>query len=185
MPAPAQYRFVTSQGQEICIRSMKEDDTDHLIDLFAHLSARSRYQRFHRWLDHPEPERIRQGAEQLTHIPAGQGLALLGFALVAGAAAPVAVARYVRLSDTVAEPALTIRDDFQGQGLGTYLFGILIAAAQAEHLHQFAATIQPSNQGALRLIKQAGLPTSQTVDDGQIVVTIDLQPIRHLVEVAA
>ena len=185
MPVPARFRFVTHQGVEVCIRTLDEEDTNHLIDLFAHLSARSRYQRFNRPLEHPEPERVRQGAEQLAHIPDGQGLALLAFALVDGAAAPVAVARYVRLSDTVAEPALTIRDDFQGQGLGTFLFQKLIAAAQAEQIQQFMANIQASNQPALRLIKQSGLPTSQTVDEGQIVVTIELQPIRHPVELAA
>ena len=185
MPAQAPYHFVTHQGQEICIRLMQEEDTPHLIDLFDHLSPESRYRRFHRWLENPDPERVRQGAEQLAHIPAGQGMALLGFAWIDNAAAPVAVARYVRLSETVAEPALTIRDDFQGQGIGSFLFQQLIAAAQAEQMQQFVATIQPSNQGALHLVKHAGLPFTQTVDEGQIVVTIDLQPIRKPVELAA
>lgn len=185
MPAEAPYHFVTPQGREICVRLMQEEDTHHLIDLFEHLSPQSRYRRFHRWLEHPDPERVRQGAEQLAHIPAGQGMALLGFAWVDHAAAPVAVARYVRLSETVAEPALTIRDDFQGQGIGTFLFQELIVAAQAEQIHQFVATIQASNQGALHLVKQAGLPYTQTVDEGQIVVTIALQPIRKPVEIAA
>lgn len=168
-----------------------------MIDLFDHLSAESRYHRLHRPLAHPSLEQVRQGAEQLLHV---DGVAWIAFAEVDGAAAPVAVARYVRLSVDQAEPALTVRDDFQGQGIGQVLFARLIAAAQKEHIHQLVATVQSNNQAAVRLVKHAGLPTTQTVSDGQIVLTIELSEegigarpqkshpthtIRHLPVVAA
>jgi GNAT superfamily N-acetyltransferase len=115
--------------------------------------------------------RCGKGAEQLLHV---DGVAWIAFAEVDGAAAPVAVARYVRLSQDQAEPALTVRDDFQGQGIGRVLFARLIAAAQKENIRQFVATVQSDNQAAVRLVKHTGLPTTQTVSEGQIVLTIEL-----------
>jgi GNAT superfamily N-acetyltransferase len=171
MPAEAGFSFTTSTGQKVTARRLNEGDIDLLIDLFDHLSAESRYHRFHRSLAHPSLEQVRQGAEQLLHV---DGVAWIAFSEVDGAAAPVAVARYVCLTQDQAEPALTVRDDFQGQGIGRVLFARLIAAAQKENIHQFVATVQSSNQAAVQLVKNAGLPTTQTVSDGQIVLTIAL-----------
>ncbi len=176
MPAQARFTLTTNQSNIINVRLLQENDTEHLIDLFDHLSAESRYNRFHRPLEHPSLEQVRQGAEQLAHIGPEMGLALIGFAEVEGAAAPVTVARYVRLNDTQAEPALTVRDDFQGQGIGRQLFERLIAAARHEQIEQFIATVQPSNHAAVRLVQNAGLPYTQTIADGQIVLTIELNP---------
>ena len=197
MPAEAGFSFTTHGDHLINARKLNENDIDNLIDLFDHLSVESRYHRFHRPLAHPSLEQVRQGAEQLLHV---DGVAWIAFAEVDGAAAPVAVARYVRLSQDQAEPALTVRDDFQGQGIGRVLFARLIAAAQKENIRQFVATVQSDNQAAVRLVKHAGLPTTQTVSDGQIVLTIELmgegagtrphnghsaQAIRHLTPVTA
>jgi len=197
MPAEAGFSFTTSTGHKINARRLNEDDIDYLIDLFDHLSTESRYHRFHRSLAHPSLEQVRQGAEQLLHV---DGVAWIAFAEVDGAAAPVAVARYVRLTQDQAEPALTVRDEFQGQGIGRVLFARLIAAARKENIRQFVASVQSSNQAAVRLVKNAGLLTAQTVSDGQIVLTIELsgdeagarphnghstQAIRHLPPVTA
>lgn len=197
MPAEAGFSFTTNTGHKINARRLDEGDIDLMIDLFDHLSAESRYHRFHRSLAHPSLEQVRQGAEQLLHV---DGVAWIAFAEVDGAAAPIAVARYVRLTQDQAEPALTVRDEFQGQGIGRVLFARLIAAAQKENIRQFVATVQSSNQAAVRLVKNAGLPTTQTVSDGQIILTIALsgdevgvrshnghsaQTIRHLPPVTA
>lgn len=176
MPAQAGFTLTTKQGSTVKIRLLQQDDTEYLIDLFDHLSAESRYHRFHRPLEHPSLEQVRQGAEQLAQIGPEMGFALLGFAEVAGAAAPIAVARYVRLNECQAEPALTIRDDFQGQSIGRQLFARLIAVAQTDGIRQFVATVQPSNHAAVRLVQNAGYPYTQEVSDGQITLIVELTP---------
>ena len=174
MPARAGFSFSTAQGVTIQVRLLQDDDTNHLINLFEHLGAESRYNRFHQPLNHPSEERVRQGAEQLARVEPEQGVAWIAFAELDGAAAPIAVARYSRLNDEQAEPALTVRDEFQGQGIGRTLFNHLIAAATRDHIRQFIATIQPGNQAAIRLVQNAGFPYTQTVEEGQVIVTMDL-----------
>lgn len=177
MPAQAGFTLTTKQGNTIKVRLLQQDDTEHLIDLFEHLSAESRYHRFHRPLEHPSLEQVRHGAEQLAQIGPEMGFALIGFTEeIDGAAAPVVVARYVRLNEHQAEPALTVRDDFQGQGIGRQLFARLIAAAQTDGICQFIATVQPSNHAAVRLVQNAGYPYIQEVSDGQIILTVELTP---------
>lgn len=174
MPARAGFSFTTAQGVPVQVRLMQDDDTDHLINLFDHLGAESRYNRFHQPLNHPSEERVRQGAEQLARVEPGQGVAWIAFTERDGAVAPIAVARYNRLNETQAEPALTVRDEFQGQGIGRTLFNHLIAAATREYIRQFIATIQPGNQAAIRLVQNAGFPYTQTVEDGQMILTMNL-----------
>jgi RimJ/RimL family protein N-acetyltransferase len=63
------------------------------------------------------------------------------------------VGRWIRDAGdpALAEVAVIIADDVQGQGLGTALGLALAAAARAQGVHGFTATILASNQRAHRL----------------------------------
>jgi protein lysine acetyltransferase len=79
------------------------------------------------------------------------------YALVAVAAEDpgrlLGVGRWIRdaADPTLAEVAVIVADDVQGQGLGTALGLALAAAARAEGVHGFTATIHPENRRAHRL----------------------------------
>ena len=67
----------------------------------------------------------------------------------------VAVARYIRLPESreVAELAIVVNDDYQGQGMGAELVERLARAAVARGVTRFRATMLADNVGIHRLLE--------------------------------
>jgi ribosomal protein S18 acetylase RimI-like enzyme len=64
-------------------------------------------------------------------------------------------ARFVREAvPTTAEIALTVHDDFQRRGLGTFLLCFLAEIARAERITQFTADVMASNRAMLALLEK-------------------------------
>ncbi|WP_143557714.1 GNAT family N-acetyltransferase, partial [Solemya velum gill symbiont] len=66
------------------------------------------------------------------------------------------IARYVILHDEVgvAEFAITVLDDYQGQGIGYELIKILIGSAKANDVNMLIGHIAPGNKRMLNLCKR-------------------------------
>lgn len=84
----------------------------------------------------------------------------------------VAVIRLVRSShsETEAEIAVTIIDEYQKLGLGTFLINLIILAAMERKIETLSFTFLPQNEAIVKLINKAGLPVpgSQTKDYDQL-----------------
>ncbi|MES2526923.1 MAG: GNAT family N-acetyltransferase [Bdellovibrionota bacterium] len=72
----------------------------------------------------------------------------------------VAVIRMVRSESdpTEAEVAITIIDEYQKKGLGSFLLDLLYFAAHERGISKFSFTFFPANQGIIRLIEKKGSP---------------------------
>ncbi|WP_370609548.1 GNAT family N-acetyltransferase [Solemya velum gill symbiont] len=68
----------------------------------------------------------------------------------------IAIARYVILHDEVgvAEFAITVLDDYQGQGIGYELIKKLIRSAKANDVNMLIGHIAPGNKRMLNLCKR-------------------------------
>jgi acetyltransferase len=73
----------------------------------------------------------------------------------------IGLARYVRLDDeeNVAEFAITVVDEFQGQGIGTELLNRLIESARSNSIETLRGYILPSNEAMLALCRRVGADT--------------------------
>lgn len=84
----------------------------------------------------------------------------------------VAVIRMVRSShsETEAEIAVTIIDEYQRMGLGSFLINLIILAAMERKIEKLSFTFLPQNEAIVKLINKAGLPVpgSQTKDYDQL-----------------
>lgn len=72
----------------------------------------------------------------------------------------VAVIRMVRSeSDPLeAEVAITIIDEYQKKGLGSFLLDLIILAAQERQVTKFSFTFFPQNDAIIRLVRKKGSP---------------------------
>ncbi len=72
----------------------------------------------------------------------------------------VAVIRMVRSEarPTEAEIAITVIDEYQKMGLGSFLLDLLVLAALERNIEQFSFTFLPQNEGIARLIQKLGSP---------------------------
>ncbi|WP_437192015.1 N-acetyltransferase family protein [Planctomicrobium sp. SH527] len=92
--------------------------------------------------------------KQLLDINPKSDLCFLGQAEINGETKAICGARYVRQNETtIAEIAITVHDDFQHRGLGTYLIRKLAELAAEQGIEQFEAIVMSTNTGMLRLIE--------------------------------
>lgn len=168
------YSFRTEKGLLVELRPMTSEDAPYLVDIFEHMSPQSRYQRFHQPLTHPDPGWIAEQARELATIdPPGKGW--LAFAdLPDQPSAPVGGGRFVVVEPGVAEVALTVRDDLQGQGIGTQILLKMIEDARAAGITKLVAMVQASNRAVKGLIKHGHLPIQCVTHQGETYIAIDL-----------
>lgn len=143
-----------ADGTPVLLRPVLPEDKEYLQSGMARLSPDSRYWRFMAPLSRLSPEWLRY----LTEIDYHNHFAI--GALVINQTPPlgIAIARYVRDPNhpTVAEPAVTVVDDYQGHGLGSLLLGLLIDDAMAHGITRFRAFLLAENGAMKRLFLKQG-----------------------------
>lgn len=99
----------------------------------------------------------------------------------------VAVIRMVRSESdpSEAEVAITIIDEHQKKGLGSFLLDLIILAAAERAISKFSFTFLPQNEGIVRLIRKKGAPALlRGYDSVRMILSIadvDLMALRKRV----
>jgi acetyltransferase len=175
--------IATRRGRTVHIRHIAPTDAALLVGLFYQLTPATRRLRFFSpMIDIPE-ERIWSQAQRLSAIDPQVDAALIATIAEdrqadegAEPGEAVGVARLVRESSdpTAAEVAIVLRDDFQGEGLGTQLFDLLLQVALVRGLKRLWALSLAENSAFHRLVRNSGLPfTAQTLH-GETTTSITL-----------
>jgi GNAT superfamily N-acetyltransferase len=167
------YHFETHDGLAVRVRRMTSDDTPHLVDIFEHMSADSRYHRFHQPTEHLERQFVWHEAQHIADLHNAGGL--LAFAdfpnhpdtVIGGA-------RYVMTGEGRAETAVSIRDDMQRKGIGTRLLQFITEEARLAGVTTLVATIQNDNRAIWRTLKHLPHPLKRMQDGVTSEIEIDL-----------
>ncbi|MCZ7671013.1 MAG: GNAT family N-acetyltransferase [Chloroflexi bacterium] len=155
------YTFFAKDGTLIGVRHMRFDDAVYLVDIFENMGADSRYQRYHQSIDHVNAGRIWQEAETIAHMDAKKQAGLIAFAdLPDKPNAPVGAARYICIGDGRADTGISVRDDMQGQGIGTELLALLVEEARENGIQKLVADVLNSNKGIMGILQK--LPYEMT-----------------------
>jgi RimJ/RimL family protein N-acetyltransferase len=89
----------------------------------------------------------------------------------------IGVARYHRApTSKLAEVALLIRDDWQGQGYGNLLFERLIQIAKESGLEGFTAEVLSNNRAMLHVFESAGLFIQRSYDGNTVGLRLMFSP---------
>lgn len=157
------------------IRPISPDDRQLFVEAFERLSDRSRYRRFLS----PRGSLSTGEVRYFTEVDHHDHEAL--FAVDPESGAGVGVARYIRSKSDpcVAELAVAVVDDWQGQGVGGRLTAALADRARAEGITGFRAFILIDNKPALNLIADLGRVLVAHRDLNTVELTVDL-PERGL-----
>lgn len=158
-----------SDGSPITIRPIEPDDRQGLAEGFARLSPETRYRRFFS----PVPELRERDLDYLTQIDHRDHEALVAIDDATGEG--VGVARYIRISDGVAEPAVVVVDDWQGRGVGSALLSSLVDRAREEGVTRFEAPVLATNNEAIRALQKLG-NTRSRLEGREMMLSIDLPP---------
>lgn len=163
---------VLRDGSVVHMRPIRPDDEDRLRAFHSQLSPETIYYRFFA----PYPELTDKDVRRFTHVDYVDRVGLV--ATVAGEI--VGVGRYDRVSPTDAEIAFTVRDDYQGRGLGSVLLEHLAVAARERGLRRFVADVLPQNRRMTATFSHAGYHVAQELEDGVVKLAFEIEPTESV-----
>jgi acetyltransferase len=169
-------RFSLANGQTVLIRAIRPSDAPLLVDMFHHLSERTRRLRFHTYTGKLAKERIWREAIALSDLDPTRQAALVAVYQEETDQHIVGVARLARstATDTDAEAAIVVRDDFQKLGLGTHLMSLLVPTARSMGIERLCGWIMAGNKHMLHMIHKADLPIERDTRSGETFVAVSL-----------
>lgn len=153
-------------GVDANVRPISHSDADRLVRFHEALSAESQRSRFfaiHPHLSAKEVERF----TNVDHRDRQAFVAVVGSDIVG-------VARYDRLDENDAEVAFVTRDDHQGLGVATLLFGRIATAAGAVGIKRLVAETLAENREMLRLFTRTGLVSGRSYESGVVEITMPI-----------
>ncbi len=167
---PSRYRprcIRLPDGREVRIRAIVETDAPEIVQAFERLSAASRYFRFMRHKKQLEPAEVERGVHPrpgrdfafVATIPAADGIDLVG------------AAQYVRAdetSDKTCEFAITVAEDWRGNGLASTLLASLLRRARRDGYEVMEGRVIAENTPMLRLARKLGFKIDPIPGDASV-----------------
>ncbi|MFH1142969.1 MAG: GNAT family N-acetyltransferase [Candidatus Eisenbacteria bacterium] len=163
-PESLEARRTTRAGLTLLMRPVKISDEPRLKDFFYDLSDQSIYRRFISQRKDMPHELL----QEFVVIDYTREIVFL--VLIEHVDRPddlVAVGQFAANENThTAEVALVVRDDHQGQGIGTELLSYLTQLARAQGLLGFTAEVLVENTPMLRLFEKMGFDIERRTAEG-------------------
>jgi RimJ/RimL family protein N-acetyltransferase len=161
-PAELEAWTTLPGGRRLHIRPLRNGEAETVRDLYAHLSDRTRYQRF-LFVTRELPEPI---LRLLIGVDYHHRLALVAQEASEDGGAIVGLGSFASVDEESAELGLVVRDDWQRQRVGTELAHRVMQAAEDRGFHRFVANMLPDNAGIRRIVKRSGDIVSATTSAG-------------------
>lgn len=156
-------------GTEVVLRLVTAADKQLLREGFDRLSVESRYARFFAPKSRLTDDELEYlcNVDQYNHVAIGAVRAADGIGL--------GIARFIRLADPdVAEAAIAVADEAQGQGLGRLLFERLVAVAVERDVRRFRCEVLGVNASMKQLVDAIAPEHKTEVGSGVMSIDFDL-----------
>lgn len=155
-------------GREVTLREIEEGDASEIVAAFERLSAESRYSRFMQHKKQLDAGALERGVHPrpgldyvlVATIPALDGIDIVG------------AAQYVRAQagdDRVCEFAVTIAEDWRGNGLATALMSRLLRRARRDGYETIEGWVLASNTPMLALARELRFSADPVPDEADVV----------------
>jgi GNAT superfamily N-acetyltransferase len=168
-------RGALKDGRTVTIRSIRPDDKGMVGAAFRSLSARSVYRRFFS----AKPTLTEADLKWVTEVDFDKTVALVVELDEGHTPTLIGGGRYVEYESKeavrTAELAFTVRDDFQGKGIGKLLMQHLSIIGRAKGVARFEAIVLAENRGMLGVFGASGLPMRTENLGGELRVTLSLE----------
>ncbi len=155
--------FLMKNGTQVNFRSIRPTDEPHMRDLLYDLSQETVYYRF---MSRQQRFTHRQ-IQDFVYIDHRRDVAIVGTVPEAHGEEIIAVGRYYLNEQTnKAEVAFVIRDGWQNQGLGSFMFRHLIAIAKRNGISGFTAEVLRENRRMQAIFNHSGYKVKSSLEEG-------------------
>ena len=162
-PQRIKTTFLLENGTQILFRPMHPTDERPMRDLFRSLSEESLYYRFMSNITRVPQKQI----QNFVYIDYRSEMALVGTLPEAYGEEIIAIGRYYLDPLTNrAEVAFTVRDQWQNQGIGSFLLKYLVTIAKSNGIAGFTAEVLPDNLPMLTVFNHSGAKVQSRLVEG-------------------
>jgi GNAT superfamily N-acetyltransferase len=176
LPEAWERRTRLRDGTHVLLRQIRPEDRQRLAEGLRRLSPASRYLRFHAAIDQLSDTQL----DYLTDVDHHDHEAIVAVDLDRPGYPGIGVARFIRepFEPEVAEAAITVADEYHGQGAGTLLLGALAGRAREEGVAVFRNYVLEGNHGMLEVFDHLGAHRERETD-GLWRVDLDVPEDEH------
>jgi RimJ/RimL family protein N-acetyltransferase len=151
-------------------RPIHPTDESRVRELVYNLSQETIYYRF---MSHQQKFSSEQ-IHDFVYVDHRKDVAIVGVVPEAHGEDIVAVGRYYLDERTNrAEVAFVLRDEWQGQGIGTFLFKHLVTIAKNNGISGFTAEVLRENKGMQAIFHKSGYKVETTLEEGVYSIRLD------------
>jgi GNAT superfamily N-acetyltransferase len=175
MPEEVITKFFVANGLELRVRPQTAADSARMVELFDHGSPQKRLARMRPVLGNTGQEALAE-AVQIMPFSQHDGCAWLGFADLPGRPdSLVASGRFMVCSPDEAEMSIVVRDDMQGQGIGSKMLYFVLDQARAMGVHRMTSCFGSDNEAVWQILSYSPYHVTWQPRGKQVEVTVHLQ----------
>jgi acetyltransferase len=181
---PDQYEISRrfKDGSLIHFRPIRPTDAALLLELFHSHSEQTIIHRYFVPL-HELPQEM---LDKFVSVDYRNDMAIIGLIPFESRERMICVGRYFRTPGTTeAEIAVTVHDDFQRRGIGTFLVKYLAGIARRQGLSAFTAEVLADNHAMLRVFHKVFKTVESDIENGESHLHLSLnftnvRPVSHV-----
>jgi RimJ/RimL family protein N-acetyltransferase len=175
MPSDIFTKIRLNNGLDLRVRAKTAEDLPRMIELFEQGSPEKRLERVGPGLHSPADEALRE-ATRLVQLSPSDGCVWLAFADLPGQPdSLVASGRFMRCSPDEGEMSVVVRDDMQGQGIGTKMLYFVLDQARAMGISRMSSCFASDNEAVWQILSYSPYHVTWQPRGSQVEVVIHLQ----------
>lgn len=171
-PAEIATRHTFKAGTEVRFRAIKPSDEEEMRHLFYRFSDKTVYYRYF------SPIKVMPHAkmQQYVNVDYNTALSVVGLVGPPEQEHIIAEARFVKdRKRPYGDVAFVVEEKYQGLGIATYLYEMLIRLAKERGLHGFVADVLASNKSMMKVFEKGKYPVKANLSQGAYELTISFE----------
>jgi acyl-CoA hydrolase/GNAT superfamily N-acetyltransferase len=177
-PAEINYQHDFKDRVTVRFRAIKPSDEEGMRRLFYRFSDQSVYFRYFasiRVMPHAK-------MQEYVNVDFSKAMSIVGLVNEPGNGRIIAEARFVRDPQRpYAEVAFVVDEHYQGLGIASFLYTLLIRLAKDRGIQGFTAAVLASNKAMLKVFEKEGKVLNAKLENGvyQLTIPFDTQGLKH------
>ncbi len=157
---------------KVRFRAIKPSDEEAMRRLFYRFSDTAVFRRFLFPISTMPHDKI----QEYVNVDYSEVMSVVALAGESDEESIIAEARYVKDDHSAyGEMAFIVDEKYQGLGIGTYLYQMLVRLAKERGLKGFTAEVLPANKEMMKVFEKGGLPIDARLESGLYKLTVPFE----------